>query len=240
MQATDATYNALLAAGAPKAARAIIDGVVYGMDKIVSATVKASLMSTAATVGNCVAKELHLVIRDPGNIPRMARIQMQFRLVGTPSSSWMPKGVYFIDTREETADGVLSITAYDQMLRLDQPYMKSGNQGGWPKKDWEVLSVIRRALTASYDMLPLDSRTAEIISSPGLYDVGYPGYGDGAYTMRDVLGFIGSMYGGNWIITDRNELRLVALGDIPPDTTNLLITEDGDYLTIGGYRIIVS
>ena len=47
------------------------------------------------------------------------------------------------------------------------------------------------------------------------------------------------MYGGNWIITDENKLRLIVLGDIPAGDTSLLVDQYGDFITIGGYRIIV-
>lgn len=232
MQPVSLLYRQLLAANAPKEVQAIIAGVVYGQDKIVSANSKAALMNKAVTIGNCVAKELTLVLRNPGEIPRMAQIQMQFRLNdGTQYSEWIPKGTYFIDTRDLDAFGVLTIDAYDPMLKCDQSCATSGEQGDWPLTDKAVVDQICTRIGVT-----LDSRTEEIITAG--YMVEYPGYGDGAYTMREVLGFIGTMYGGNWIITDENKLRLIVLGDIPVDT-HLLVDELGDYITIGGYRIVV-
>lgn len=233
MQATSQTYKNLLAAGAPKEVRAIIAGVTYGQDKIQSASTKAADMDEAATVGNCVAKELNIVIRNPGEIPRMAQIQMQFRLNdGTTQSEWLPKGTFFIDTRQLSASGILlQIDAFDAMLKCDQPYMTNGQQGGWPKTDIDVVNAI-----ASRIGVTLDPRVTELMTSA--YSVGYPGYGDGAYTIRDVLGYIGAMYAGNWVITDEDKLMLIGLGDIPVET-NYLVTEDDDYIIIGGYRILV-
>lgn len=233
MQAVSALYHQLLAANAPKEFRAIIAGVTYGQDKIVSASSKAALMDKAATIGNCVAKELNLVLRNPGEIPRMAQIQMQFRLnSGTQQSEWLPKGTFFIDTRDE-GNGVLTIDAFDPMLKCDQSFTTSGEQGTWPRTDITVVNQICSRIGVT-----LDARTAAIITSG--YTIQYPGYGEGAYTMREILGFIGSMYAGNWIITDENKLRLLVLGDMPDDTTNLLITEYGEYIVMGGYRIRVS
>lgn len=233
MQSVSALYRTLLAAGAPKEVRAIIAGVTYGQTKIVSATSKAALMDKAATIGNCVAKELNLVLRNPGSIPRMAQIQMQFRLNdGTQQSEWLPKGTFFIDTRDE-GNGVLTIDAFDPMLKADQSFTTSGEQGSWPRTDITVVNQICSRIGVT-----LDARTAAIITEG--YTIQYPGFGEGAYTMREILGFIGSMYAGNWIITDENKLRLLELGDMPEDETNLLITEYGEYIVMGGYRIRVS
>lgn len=234
MQSTSNLYKTLYAAGAPKEVRAIIAGVTYGQDKIVSASTHSALMDRAATIGNCVAKELNLVLRNPGNIPRMAEIRMEFRLNnGTQASEWLPKGTFFIDTRDQDTYGVLTIDAFDPMLKADQSFTTSGEQGTWPRTDITVVNQI-----ASRIGVTVDSRTTAILTSA--YQVQYPGFGEGAYSMREVLGFIGSMYAGNWIITDENKLRLIQLGDIPVESSNLLITEYGEYIVMGGYRILVS
>ena len=233
MQPVSILYRQLLAANAPKEIQAIINDVVYDQTKIVSASSKAALMDKAATIGNCVAKELNLVLRNPGDIPRMAEIRMQFRLNnGTQHSEWIPKGTFFIDTRDE-GNGVLSIDAFDPMLKCDQSFTTSGEQGTWPRTDITVVNQICSRIGVT-----LDSRTAAIITAG--YTIQYPGFGEGAYTMRELLGFIGSMYAGNWIITEENKLRLLVLGDMPDDSTSLLITEYGEYITMGGFRIRVS
>lgn len=233
MQSVSLLYWQLLAANAPKEFRAIIAGVTYAQTKIVSASSKAAVMDKAATIGNCVAKELNLVLRNPGEIPRMAEIRMEFRLnSGTQQSEWLPKGTFFIDTRNE-GNGVLTIDAFDPMLKCDQSFTTNGEQGTWPRTDITVVNQICSRIGVT-----LDSRTAAIITAG--YTIQYPGFGEGAYTMREILGFIGSMYAGNWIITDENKLRLLVLGDMPDDTTNLLITEYGEYIVMGGYRIRVS
>lgn len=243
MQPTSETYKALLAAGAPKEYRALIYRTpssynTYNADTIVSATTRAAMLDSKLTIGNCIAKELNLVLRNLSGlqtiIPRMAQIRMQFRLNdGTTQSEWLPKGVYFIDTRDESYGGVLAIDAFDPMLKAEQSFTRPGEQGQWPRSDITIVNQI-----ASRIGVTVDARTTAIITNN--YQIPYPGYGDGAYTCRELLGYIGTMYGGNWIITDENKLRLIILGDIPPGDTNLLVDQYGDYITIGGYRIIVS
>lgn len=259
MQPTSDTYRTLLAAGAPKEVRALIYwatnsyDVYYGYDdpnnpngaQMVSATTRASMLDSSLSIGNCIAKELNLVVRNFAGynaIPRMAKIVMQFRLNnGTQHSEWLPKGTYFIDTRDESYDGILTINAFDPMLKSEQSFTKEGNQGTWPRSDTSVVNTIAAAMGVS-----IDSRTTAImtrnyqINYPGIVlEDGVPQYStDGAMSMRQVLGYIGAMYGGNWVITDENKLRLIVLGDIPTPT-NYLITQNSDIILIGGYRILV-
>lgn len=250
MQPTSETYKALLAAGAPKQYRALIYRTtssynVYDNTKIVSASTRAAMLDSKLTIGNCIAKELHLVLRNLTGmpiIPRMAQIRMQFRLNdGVTQSEWLPKGTFFIDTRDESYGGVLQIDAFDPMLKAEQSFTQPGNQGNWPRSDITVVNQI-----ASRIGVTVDARTVAIITNN--YQIPYPGIvledgtqktGNGAYTCRELLGYIGTMYGGNWIITDENKLRLIVLGDIPAGDTSLLVDQYGDYITIGGYRIIV-
>ena len=236
MQTTSATYQALLAAGAPKEVRIRIYSssssyTNYYSDKIVSANITAALFETADTIGNATAKQLNLVLRNYGTIPRMAQIRVHFRLNdGTTQSEWLPKGVFFIDTRDD-GNGIISITAYDPMLKADTSYTTSGNQGGWPKTDLQVVQNICSRIGVT-----LDSRTQEIMTAG--YQIQYPGYGEGAYTMRELLQWIAQMYAGNFYINDQNKLMLVGLGDFPPET-NYLVTEANDRILIGGHRILV-
>ena len=64
------------------------------------------------------------------------------------------------------------------------------------------------------------------------FEVQYPSQ----YTMRETLGYIGAMYGGNFVINDLGELQFIPLYSLPPETS-LLIDEIGYYITFGGDRI---
>lgn len=250
MQNTSQTYKTLLAAGAPKEVRARIYRSTnayntYGQAQIVSATTRAAMMDKSLSIGNCISKELNLVLTNFAGfpeIPRMAKIVMEFRLNdGTTQSEWLPKGTFFIDTRAVDYNGVLTIDAYDPMLKAEQSFTKAGNQGLWPRSDVSVVQTIATAMGVS-----IDERTTAImnknyqINYPGIMlDNGTPQYStDGAMSMRQVLGYIGAMYGGNWVITDENKLRLIVLGDIPVPT-NYLIDQNNNTITMGGYRILV-
>ena len=59
------------------------------------------------------------------------------------------------------------------------------------------------------------------------------------YSLREMLGFIAAQYVGCVILTEENKLRLVSLPELPKET-NLLIDQNGDYITFGGDRILVN
>lgn len=238
----DANYTALLAAGAPKEYRAFIYQsrnrfIVYEDTEIVSASIRAAMLDRDLSVGNCIAKELQLVLyQNPGlfTIPRMAKIELQIRLNdGDVQSNWYPKGTFYIDTRSEDTHGRLVINAYDAMLMLDTPFCTDGEQEeGWPfDDDYIVEEILDRIQIAA------DPSISEVITNK--YKVQYPGFGVGAMTMREVLGYIGALYAGNWVITDDNKMRIIVLGSIPALGDGYLINESGDYIIVGGYKIIV-
>lgn len=261
MQTTDATYAALLAADAPREVRAVIAGTTYGQDKIVSAKSAAAVLKGNQLVGNCISAQLNLSLREPGTIPRMAEIDVGVRLNdGTTQSGWLPKGTFYIDTRTQE-DDVLKITAYDAMLKTEQSFTRSGDQGEWPRTDISVVNEIAQRIGVS-----VDARTTALMSRgylvqyPGIVlEDGTPKYSaDGGLTMREVLGYIGVMYGGDWVISDAGELRLVpfaifpfinplntdnpALGEIVyfnayPDIKWHVDHVDGDYAYLGLYTL---
>ena len=111
----------------------------------------------------------------------------------------------------------------------------------WPQPDMIIVGAIAKRIG-----VPIDARTlafmtqGHLVQYPGIVlEDGTPKYSaDGGLTMREVLGYIGVMYGGNWCISDAGALRLVvvseALNDIDPDDERLQtiterITESGTW-----------
>lgn len=213
--------------------KAVIAGVEYGEDSIVGVpeVTRAMFATDTPGIGGCVAGALDLSILPKGNVPKMAEIRMYTRLVGMANgarqtSEWIPKGVYYIDTRAtDWASGVMTLRAYDAMLKAEQVFLSETTEDDWPKPMDEVVAEIAARMGVT-----LDSRT--VISSSFL--VGWPV----EYTMREVLGHIGVAMAGNWVMTDAGQLRLVGLTDIPVETS-YLVSEDGDVILFGDTRILV-
>lgn len=218
MQTTSETYKTLLAKGTnvtSKEVRATIGLDEYYQDQLVEVKTTSALMTGDNLIGNCIASTLDIKIRNPDTIPRMAQVDIEVRLDdGETQSEWLPKGTYFIDTRA-IEDDVLHIVAYDAMLKTEKSFTQAGEQGEWPRTDISVVNEIAQRIGVS-----VDARTTALMSRgylvqyPGIVlEDGTPKYSaDGGLTMREVLGYIGVMYGGNWCISDAGALRLVGLG----------------------------
>lgn len=181
-----------------------INNVDYDEEDIISVSTRASLFgSGTVSVGGCVAKEIDLVIKPKGIIPRMAEIRVYTRPIsadGTWAPAWLLKGVYFIDTREtDSTTGIVTIHGYDAMLKAEQVYLEEDPGWTWPANPVSVCEHIARRMGVGIDdRTNLNSR----------YGVGYP---SSDVTMREMLGYIAACHLGNWVITDDGELRLVPL-----------------------------
>lgn len=145
------------------------------------------------------------------------------------SSEWLPKGKYYIDTREisHNSDGldVLKIHGYDAMLFAEQLYPESSL--AWPTSDIAVVNDI-----ATHMGVEVDPRTTALMTEN--YQISLVA----GYTMREVLGYIASMYVGSFVMSDEGKLRLVSIVDLPEET-NYLIDTSGSAITFGGDRILV-
>lgn len=282
MQTVSSTYTSILANGGWHECKLEINGVAYGMDKIVSMRTSSALFDGAVSVGNTIAGTIDVsLIASSNSVPTMAELRPYVRAVNdSQQSEWLPKGVYYIDTREyDKETGVLYLSGMDAILKGEQDYCQDGDQGYWPQVDTNVVCDIAVRLGLGTDTFHVvsvsgdpkslglyelsngdyvltndtsvvsgktyyrrrntgvDSRSWSKMTSA--YKVQYPGYGEDAYTVREVLGYIGSAYAGNWIMNDSGKLRLLVLGDMPAET-NYLITDHGERLTLGGDRLVIS
>lgn len=229
MQTTSALYQALiLDPTARKQVQIVIAGVTYGEGQIVSlSTTSGMFAEDTMGIGGAVAKEIDLVLRQPGTIPRMAKMIPSYRLVkGTQASEWIQKGIYYIDTRStDEVTGVMTIHGYDDMLKAEQVW-EPAQSLEFPMPMDDAVNVIAGLMGVTLDHRTQISHT---------YTIDYPA---NDYTLRDVLRYIAVANAGNWIITDDGKLRLVSFGEIPTET-NYLVEEGGDAITFGGDRILV-
>ena len=183
------------------------------------------------TLGACVSTEIDVEMLKPfGEIPPMARMVPYVRLTdGVRYSEWIPKGVFYIDTRDakEYGPGLETITihGYDDMLKAEQDYPASTL--AWPARDIDVVREI-----AAFIGVSVDPRTIPIINRG--YTIQYPA----GYSCRDVLGYIAAMYAGCFVMSDIGELRLITIYGIPKET-RYLIDRNGAAITFGGVKILV-
>jgi hypothetical protein len=223
-----------------KYVRLNINGTYYNSSYIVSMQTHRSLFDSEPSVGNCICGELEATLLIPnGSIPRNAKV---VPYVKEDNGAWQKKSEFFIYSRStDYVSGALTITAYDAIFKAEAPFVLPGNVGQWPRTDKTVMQEIasRTGTTISSESLSYMDKSYQI-QFPGITVEGESGteYEVDGTTMREVAGYIASMYAGNWIIDNAGQWRLIRLGDVPP-ITNYLIEEHGDVILIGGVRILV-
>lgn len=146
------------------------------------------------------------------------------------TSEWIPQGVYYIDTREVTANSngldILTLHGFDAMMMAEQPYASNETVSDAP--DTEYVQAIADAIGVE-----VDSRTWEIMRG---YTMPFPL----GYTMREVLGYIASSYIGSFVMTDEGKLRLVSLLGLPERPSETLLGDEyGDAIVFGDVTILV-
>ena len=230
MQNVSDVYTAIAAGDYRAECMVVIDGVAFGEDRLLSVKTEQALFSDSPEIGTAVAGQVTVELLDPGvRFSRMAQIRPYVRICNEEQQSeWLPKGVYYIDTREITenpyGENTWKITGFDAMLKgeRDCPMNRA-----WPAKDADVLMDIAKSMGVS-----IDSRTTAMIKKG--YKIQLPT----GYTCREVLGYIAAMYGGSFVISDTGQLRLVTVTDTPR-LDRLLSDENGNPIEVGGVCILV-
>lgn len=182
--------------------KAVIGGVEYSHQQIAGEpeTLKSLFPGTIPIVGGCVSQIVTVGIIDPSPPPpRMAEIELFCRVHGSGvTSEWIPKGKFFIDTRDPySTPGVLILNGYDAMLKMEVVFIEGADEGNWPRDPKLVMNQIAEKIGVEI----------ENVDSLGSLPVPYPG----SLTMREIASGIAAASGGNWTITDAGLLRFVPL-----------------------------
>lgn len=207
--------------------KAVIGGKEY--TAISAPVIDRALMSSPLSVGNCNSATLALSILTDDEIKSTSPIVIQGRVTdGTSFSEWKPFGTFFINQRDTSYEGLVTVSCYDTLLKASQSYVNSSSStANWPKPMKEVVSEVAYRIGVS-----VDSRT--VINTGEDYMVPFPT----GLTMLQVLGYIGACHGGNWIITEENKLRLVPLVTSPDETFFVIDYDYEKVQTDDGHNLI--
>ena len=215
MQSTSALYNSILAGNHSFEVKINISGTDYGMDVLTSLRSSRTVFGSGSPcLGLAPAGELSLSLyADSADIPRTAELRPYVRVVNdSDQSEWIPKGVYYVDTREaDTFSGLVTLYAYDAMLKGEQEYPSVSHT--WPYSDINTVTEI-----ASFLGVAVDAQTTSLMTAG--FTVPLPSQ----YTLRETLQYIAALYGGSFVITDTNTLRLIPLASLKSEAD----------LTLGG------
>lgn len=207
--------------------KAVINNTEY--TAISAPVIDRALMSSPLSVGNCNAATLSLSVLTNDMIPSGSSVVIQGSVANDQSrGEWLPFGTFFIDQRDTSYEGLVTVKCYDALLKANQRYLNTrSTPEGWPKSMTNVVNTIAQRIGVE-----LDSRT--VINTGPDYVVPDPE----DLTMIQILGYIAGCHGGNWIITEENKLRLVPLVSAPDETYYVV---DSDYQRIqtdDGYILI--
>ena len=214
MQTLPENWSDIMSGAHTVRSRVAINGKFYGQNQLISVKTTSAALDDSLAVGKCIAGEIEIEMLNPSaEITRMATIVPQVRVENdTLVSGYLTKGRYWIDTREvtQTEPKKLILHGYDAMLKAEQEFPEMS--GTWPKTASAVVVAI-----ASKMGVTQDERNADLMRPS--YNIQLPTY----LTCREVLGYIGAMYGGNWIISDDGKLRLIAANNTPYSGENGLV-----------------
>ena len=201
---TSYAYKRILAANHQVEVKLNIAGTDFGMDALTSLRVSRSAFGGGSPeIGLAPAGEISVSLY-PGDavIPRTAALRPYLRLrSGSAFSEWVPRGTFYVDTRETDSAGLLTLRGYDAMLMAEQGYPSSSLP--WPAADTDVVSEI-----ASFLGVTVDARTTALMTSG--FRIPLPAQ----YTARETLKYIAALYGGSFVISEENALRLICLWDL--------------------------
>lgn len=243
MRTTSDLYKTLLADPAHvKENRLTIGGVIYDESQIVSLSTSEPLFAQdTVSIGGAVAREIDFAAFLDESVPKRAQIIHEVRLrLEDEVSEWLQKGVYYIDTRSrDPLTGVTTVHGFDAMLMAEQEWIP-------PAKDKFPMDMKTAVeLTAATLGLTIDPRTT--FKTGDAYKVDYP-VADAdeseeqqakGLSIRQMWRWVAAAHGGNFIINDVGQLRLVPLNALPEET-GYLVTEAGRPITFGGVRILLN
>lgn len=203
-------------------------------NRLLSVTTSHSAFSDGVPqIGCAVAGEVEATFLKPDEtIPKMCGFVIRVRArTETLSSIFFNKGTYYIDTREvsHNSDGidVMTIHGYDAMLKFEGMY-PSDDEHDYPLLDTTMLQFMADSVGVQIDQRTLDKMDRR-------FEFSLPA----GYTMREMLGFIASAYGGNFIMSDEGKLLLITLGRLAVETF-YLIDENGDPIAFGEEETTIS
>ncbi len=180
----------------------VIGGVDYYGDNVKGTPTITKPLLEKPAIGRTCTGSLSLNIYPQGEISKAATVDAYCRLTSTDGETvtdWVPQGKFYVSSRSGT--NILTLNCLDRMILAGQTYLDKTAFTEWPQSMQAVVNEIAEIMHVS-----IDNRTN--INSGRRYVVDYP---NEDMLMSEVLGMIAAAHGGNWIMTERGELRLVVL-----------------------------
>ena len=113
-----------------------------------------SLMPSPLSVGNCISATLNLSILTDDTITAKSPVVIMGRLTNDKTATeWKEFGTFYIDQRDTSFAGLVTIDCYDAMLKTNQNYLDgSDTAANWPKSMKSVVEEIAYRIGVGIDL----------------------------------------------------------------------------------------
>lgn len=174
----------------------------YTAQNLVGGTLTESLFSECS-FGNVTAKQLNLKLWNV-TIDTSSPIVLSYK--ASNSSTWVAKGTYLVDTvLTSPYSEYTEVTAFDAILKAEAIYMKEGT---W---DSGITAAELVADIASKIGVAVDEATTRYLALNPITIDQAPNVGENGTTCRQILSVISALLGGNFYISDANQLKFAPL-----------------------------
>lgn len=221
----------------------VVTNWTAGMNEIIECEIESGIgRVNGLSYGGCFCKELTLRVQIANslNVPsRGGKVVIEQRVVDSAGvgSAWYPMGTFFIDTRKYDAIfDIYTFVCYDAMCQLEESDRNIAEVN--PKLYAQHIGQI---LNTNYGVI-WDSNNDTILDA--LVSIGtLPAWyvSDLNHSMRDTMGAIALLAGGNWIISASNYLKLVTSGEHSywsPTSDNVSDYERGEFGLIQSVTLV--
>ena len=204
----------------------VINDVTYYRENLQSVPIITRPLLDKPAIGRVCSATMTVTIRPMENvtIPKAARVVVYCRLSskdGLTTTSWEQIGAFNVSSRSGTK--LITLNCRDDMVKAGQTYLDKTAITQWPAQQEDVAADIAAAMGVQ-----LDGRTMIKTGLP--YDADAP---SDDTLISEALSYIGACNGGNWIITEEGELRLVPLTSPAQSGSMALGTAHNGYVEEG-------
>ena len=180
----------------------VINGVDYTAEHIQTAPRLVRPMMDKPVIGRVCSATLTVTVRERENItiPKAATVDLYCRMARADGrvSGWLALGKFLVSSRK-IKKSLITLTCRDYMLKTGRSYLDKTSLTTWPQTYQAVAEDI-----ASIIGVTLDSRCS-FKTGTGFAVDAFPD----DILMSEMLAGIAVCNGGNWIMTETGQLRLV-------------------------------
>ena len=208
------------------------NGTVYWLDHTLLSALfisRGAFSADSPECGNCVMSSVELSAIGRYPMPPAGLIEVWAYITdGNRTSEWIKQGVFYCDQNTYVSDhGQVStkITGYDSLGFASQ--LVSLDMFQWPCTGLQLIQTAAGIIWADIDPAIIPILSNITLQKPD----------DGGYTLRELMGAVAGVAGGNFVVNKSNQLTLIRIGDARADTS-YIVDELRRSITVGGERIL--